>query len=647
MLGRSGVRLIAGDFNQSPEALEQVSVWIGEGWVECQDLALQLWNQQPVMTCKHSTRRDMIFLSPEAASLCRAVCVFDVFQEHSSVAVDLAVSSTVPSMLRWPMPSEVPWSQVDVGRWQACYQPVPTSASSTEWLSAFGRNFGHSLHGHVQGIPGGRLPKSCYGRGQCLQPLDHPPDPWPARASRPGEEEVRSSFLCKEVQHWFRQLRRIQSLKHALSAAKDTPDAHLYRVQLWRSILAGKGFCHSFAHWWRARPIQLQDSPVCLPPHVPSLAQIALIFHDFRDNYRRLESWHLCRRREVLKHRHEKSRELLFHGLRSAPAGQVDSLTVRRTYTVLEVDAGSCQAMLDPPLDSRGHSTWKLNNEPVAISVIADVTCSFEGAICPEPGDEVEQVQWLASHKDLVEEFLSLWQPRWQKLPSQSDWTRITAFAAAFLPCLDLQLPPISVPQWRRAIQRFKPRAARGPDAFGKQDLLHMPEAAVRELLFLLHSVEQGHCEWPQQWLLGFVCALSKANGRLDANGFRPICLMSMIYRTWSGLRARFLLRKLAVFTQYQAHGFLPGHEAAQVWYYTQALVELACQGDFDLVGMSCDLVKAFNNLPRDPLFQVASLLGVPEALTRPWMQFLAKFERRFLRRRHVGASVLSTCWFP
>ena len=345
-----------------------------------------------------------------------------------------------------------------------------------------------------------------------------------------------------------------------------------------------------------------------------------------------------------MKHRHEKSRELLFHGLRSAPAGQVDSLTVHRTYTVLEVDAGSCQAMLDPPLDSRGHSTWKLNNEPVAISVIADVTCSFEGAICPEPGDEVEQVQWLASHKDLVEEFLSLWQPRWQKLPSQSDWTRITAFAAAFLPCLDLQLPPISVPQWRRAIQRFKPRAARGPDAFGKQDLLHMP---VRELLFLLHSVEQGHCEWPQQWLLGFVCALSKANGRLDANGFRPICLMSMIYRTWSGLRARFLLRKLAVFTQYQAHGFLPGHEAAQVWYYTQALVELACQGDFDLVGMSCDLVKAFNNLPRDPLFQVASLLGVPEALTRPWMQFLAKFERRFLIRRHVGASVLSTCGFP
>ena len=175
--------------------------------------------------------------------------MFDVLEEEYSVAVDLAVSAEVPTMLRWPMPSEVPWSQVDVEGWHACYQPVPACASSTAWLSAFGRNFEHSLHGHVHGIPGRQLPKSCDGRGQRLLPLERRLDPWPARASRPGEEEVRSSFLCKEVQHWFRQLRRVQSLQHAIKAAKDTPAAHLYRVQLWRSILASKGFGDSFASW--------------------------------------------------------------------------------------------------------------------------------------------------------------------------------------------------------------------------------------------------------------------------------------------------------------------------------------------------------------------------------------------------------------
>ena len=55
VLERSGVRIIAGDFNQNPGALEHVSVWIQAGWVECQDWAKQLWNQEPVMKCKHAT----------------------------------------------------------------------------------------------------------------------------------------------------------------------------------------------------------------------------------------------------------------------------------------------------------------------------------------------------------------------------------------------------------------------------------------------------------------------------------------------------------------------------------------------------------------------------------------------------------------
>ena len=84
-------------------------------------LGKQLWNQEPVMTCKHATRRDMVFMSPEAASFCQAVMVFDTFQEHSTVAVDFSAALDAPAMLRWPMPSEIPWTQVDVEEWQASY----------------------------------------------------------------------------------------------------------------------------------------------------------------------------------------------------------------------------------------------------------------------------------------------------------------------------------------------------------------------------------------------------------------------------------------------------------------------------------------------------------------------------------------------
>ena len=331
VLGRSGVRIIAGDFNQNPGALEQISVWIQAGWVQCQDWAKQLWNQEPVMTCKHATRRDMVYMSPEAASLRQAVMVFDTFQEHSTVAVDFSAALDAPAMLRWPMPSEVPWTQVDVEEWQASYQPVEALDSSTAWLKAFGNNLEQSLHGYVHGLPGKRLPKSCFGRCQHLSPVEQQQMPRPPRASRPGEEEIRHSLLCKEVQNWFRQLRRLQSLRHAVVAAKSTPAADLYRVQLWRSILGGKGFQGSFQSWWLIRPVKLQGSPPALPSLLPLAAHVTLIFEDFRENYRRLESWHLRRRHEVLKHRHAKSKTQLYHGLRAASPGQVDCLTVHRT----------------------------------------------------------------------------------------------------------------------------------------------------------------------------------------------------------------------------------------------------------------------------------------------------------------------------
>ena len=82
MLGKTGVRIIAGDFNQDPANLEQVSLWLQQGWVECQSLAQRLWGRTPQPTCKHATQRDLVFLSPEAASLRCEVYVEEVFQER-------------------------------------------------------------------------------------------------------------------------------------------------------------------------------------------------------------------------------------------------------------------------------------------------------------------------------------------------------------------------------------------------------------------------------------------------------------------------------------------------------------------------------------------------------------------------------------
>ena len=70
VLGGTGPRIIGGDFNLPPDGLPLFSYWRQLGWVSAQDLALQLWGQPKQYTSKHSTERDLVWLSPES---CRSL----------------------------------------------------------------------------------------------------------------------------------------------------------------------------------------------------------------------------------------------------------------------------------------------------------------------------------------------------------------------------------------------------------------------------------------------------------------------------------------------------------------------------------------------------------------------------------------------
>lgn len=71
-------------------------------WVSAQAFALRHWGQPISPTCKGSTERDFIWLSPEAQCLCRQVQVLDIFHEHSTVAVDLSLDVPLNHTFRWP-----------------------------------------------------------------------------------------------------------------------------------------------------------------------------------------------------------------------------------------------------------------------------------------------------------------------------------------------------------------------------------------------------------------------------------------------------------------------------------------------------------------------------------------------------------------
>ncbi|CAE7600361.1 Pol [Symbiodinium necroappetens] len=495
VLGSKGFRVICGDFNHDTGSLHQCQIWKSHGWIEAQDLAFQCWGIIPQPTCKNATQRDFIWLSPEAASYCVQVQLFEVFQEHSTLIAGFALPCHAVVEQSWPLPAELPWADIDVGAWHQLvgFQPVLASSPSV------------------------------------------PPVPL---------------ALCGPV------------------------------------VLV------------RIFYVTMASAPKC--------------------------------------------------ELRDPAPEQVDTLQVTRDYAILATDVPSAQLHVERPLDLRGHSTWAVDGVSVSIHSAEADTCTLACAVA-ESGQELEQVQVLSSVPDLHDEFISLWAPRWQQHAnaSPSDWQRFLDFAAAYLPRHSFELPDIDVSTWTKALRRFRPRAARGPDGWARDDLLSLPPARTAELLSFLRSLELDGRPWPKQLVIGFVCLLNKGNGRLDANGFRPICLFSIIYRTWAGIRARQVLAALRSIVPDGLFGFVPGREATELWYSVQLEVELSILGGTRLLGLSTDVVKAFNCLPRAPLLSLAAQLGCPRRLLGPWSSFLEVTERRFMIRQQVSKAVLSTSGFP
>ena len=216
------------------------------------------------------------------------------------------------------------------------------------------------------------------------------------------------------------------------------------------------------------------------------------------------------------------------------------------------------------------------------------------------------------------------------------------------MPTGTFSVSPITANQWRRSIKRFRQRATRGCDGCDRCDLLAMSDSQVSTLLSLLHSVEENEdTGWPVQLLEEFVLSLAKVEAPHLAAHYRPIVLPSIIYRCWASLRSRQLLRWLAQLVPEDAYGFIPGREPAQVWLLLQAQIEATKESQHSLCGLSSDLVRAFNNIRRAPLFELAAHLGIPSRLTSPWKKFLSTFRRRFSVHGQLSDAYTSNTGIP
>ena len=654
VISGSGPRIIAGDFNSAIHQQDEFRIWESYGWTEAQVHANTCWHRPIQPTCKKATVVDMIWMSPEAAMLCRNVDNIDIFADHTTLYADFAVPTFISNISTWPKPTQIPWDQIDLELWHNKLRDPPApdyvDGSSTNYFTEWAQHWERALDGCVLQQPAGRLPEACKGRAVRTKPQAASLTPPVVKASRPGEVQLRSDLVSKQVHLWFKQLRRLQSYKHAALANKLTVDAEAYRLNLWMAIRKSRGFDGLFDSWWTRRLHQSSMAPSSLPLAPPDGPTAELIFTDFKTNFESFERWHLRQRRKLLQTKYDRCCHRLFRELRPPQREQLDLLWHTSDFTILALDFSGCQLHVDQPVQELEGRVWFINHVQVeVVSADGDLLVLRSLPSHAEPGDILQCHQYYSSTEQIHQALIDLWRPRWQtaSMIGSEQWNRITGFIHAYLPRLDFPEPDLTHSQWQTTLNQFPPRPARGVDGIDVKDLKQLPEQSSNSLLTFIKKIDGDTCVWPDQLLFGTVLSLSKQELSHLPNHFRPVVILGTVYRAWSRMCALPLLQLLSMVVPASAHGFLPGRECAQIWLQLQCFIEVCIQQGIEFSGFSTDIEKCFNNIGRDPLMTLASHVGLCPKLLQPWRSFLDNFVRSFQVRTTLSAPVRSSQGLP
>ena len=496
----SGPRFFGGDFNLESDRLDLWATWHDHGFVEIQDFLQRMTGRPPQVTCKHSTRKDFLFISRELQTLfIEATVDHTFFADHAVLAARFRWSGDSLPRFTWRMPSHRPCSAtasliVPSTGW------MPPQSSPSDSYRSVCQEFEARLSSTLQASGAGPLQPRERGRASTRDVRCQRGVVPPAPRARDGEAQPQYFGQNLRHTHWFRQLRRIQAYVQAMVRVNLAPSAVEHRAALWDAICRAPGFGAPFSVWWMSRDCVLEEGPDSFPSCPPNAEVARRLFLSFDANFRSFERRLLSERRQVASTRRVQDPNLIFRDLRPPAARPVDSLLEHRSAEVCEifVDEGALELTQhvdwhpDFPLLHKGRPLNVAHVESDKIWVDLPENCA--------PGDRVDQPVLLGSLPDVFRAFAQEWSRRWQR-HDQVDpqrWAPLVASFAARCPIPPMVYHPITLVTWRAEVQRKHAHSSTGPDGVSRADLLLLPVDLTQALLDLCHHAEATG-DWPRQ----------------------------------------------------------------------------------------------------------------------------------------------------
>ena len=639
----SGPRVVMGDFNWQSHELTQLRRLESLGFKDLQQLASEWWGIKPKPTGRGDKIIDFVYISPEMFQLLQRVEVDDAqWPDHSAVSGVFRGGVESIRSLAWKIPQPISWPKGEWSFEMDTQHMILTEAYACCW---------HNIESQASVCLAQQTQQSLghhqLGRGQTLESVSVVRQSAPIKTGRRGEDKPQFYGGSFRYAQRYRQLRRLNCLARVTARQHTLGMTCMEQWSLWKSIRHGAGYPGGFCMWW-SRHAERGQFPPFLPFEPPHVDLVNHLLEVVRSDVKDLE-------KSLIKVRYMHSKQIrnkeLAYVFKDCSRDAPEQVAVLASTIVGQVDFVEPDTGLvhfTSPVQWNPKLPVVIDGNPFVINSVKGNQVEVKEVIPEGLGGSARQTHIRSGVDDVLQAFHDEWAPRWQKSSQlePSQWDQITAFVRQMFPVRQWDFPAWEVSRFRRLIQSKKSRAAVGSDGVSKQDLCSLPDNALSSLMQFYQRAETD-AEWPVQLSTGVISSLEKKPGSLEVQGFRPIVVYPLLYRVWSTYRARSFLKQFAAFAPNGLRGGVPSRHAGSIWYEIAILLEHSHHHGLHRIGIVEDLVKAFNSIPRLPVFAMLDAMKVPQWLTRSWCSFVSSQQRRFRVRGSIGPPIPSSSGFP
>ena len=681
--------LIIGDFNHPPHSLRSMGALMAQGYQTTSEIYCTMYGGCMPPTCREKTCNDQMIVHPELIPFLEAIQVdkSKLFSDHDPVVAGFQLPGAIPMQTCIKHPTT--WMTFDPSSdyaaiafgYFAKQKGLPIAADDEmnatnldqaliQWTKVAEKSIDWAIRmQHIEDpekYPATHLPKQARGRAKENKISKKPVVTWIKTACH-GQytpEHSATSILLKQK---VRQIRRLQSLYYRLVKLSHLENGfqehHLQVQKEWKAILLAPGYKPTFARWCADIP----EIGWC-PLTVPNTDFLHLIQQFAKMECDQLATKVASHAKKVAKfdNLYASAQTVYARTAKQVKKASPDVIQeIRETLTipaqVISNMAGLVTLQVENTCRLQAHLPIKFAGQEATVNDISTDTVDvyFQDADQELPClGNITQEQCHTTCEVMSAKLDEFWGQYWCRdtnqdfnLPNTANdtWTNFQRWLDNTPELAQAKVQLDDHKEWENALKKMNPKTARGIDSWTVDELRSLPTNAIKSLSQIFHRFQGS--PFPERWLVALTIPLGKEFHAHSPSKTRPITVLSLLYRWWSKVVTSQVLRHWSTQIPGYITGFIPGRSPQNEMIKIQHQFEISHfdfeNGAVQWQGITLDLVKCFNLIPREPARRALAKAGVPESLIQVWFQSLRKLVRFWKFKDVVVESGLTTTGTP